>query len=60
MDKNILKGKWKEIKGGIEHGENLRMMIAEVEGKQEKLMGLLQKKYNIQRIRRKRTTFMAR
>jgi uncharacterized protein YjbJ (UPF0337 family) len=47
MDKNILKGKWKEIKGGIKEqwGKLTDDEIAEVEGKQEKLMGLLQKKY---------------
>lgn len=47
MDKNILKGKWKEIKGGIKEqwGKLTDDEIAEAEGKQEKLMGLLQKKY---------------
>lgn len=47
MDENIWKGKWKEIKGGIKEqwGKLTDDEIAEVEGKQEKLSGLLQKKY---------------
>ena len=51
MDENILKGKWKEIKGQIKEqwGKLTDDEIAEVEGKQEKLMGLLQKKYGYSR-----------
>ena len=47
MDENIWKGKWKEIKGGIKEqwGKLTDDEIAEIEGKQEKLAGLLQKKY---------------
>lgn len=47
MDENIWKGKWKEIKGGIKEqwGKLTDDELAEIEGKQEKLAGLLQKKY---------------
>ncbi len=47
MNDDILKGKWKEIKGSIKEqwGSLTDDDLAEVEGKQEKLLGLLQAKY---------------
>lgn len=47
MNEDILQGKWKEIKGSVKkHWGNLTNDdLTEVEGKQEKLIGLLQKKY---------------
>ena len=47
MNADILKGKWKEIKGQIreEWGELTDDEIAQVEGTEERLVGLLQKKY---------------
>ena len=47
MNADVLKGKWKEIKGQIreEWGELTDDEIAQVEGTEERLVGLLQKKY---------------
>jgi uncharacterized protein YjbJ (UPF0337 family) len=47
MNDDILKGKWKELKGGIKEqwGNLTEDDLAKVEGKQEKLLGLLQAKY---------------
>ncbi len=47
MNADILKGKWKEIKGQIREkwGELTDDEIAQVEGTEERLVGLLQKKY---------------
>ena len=47
MNADILKGKWKEIKGQIreEWGELTDDENAQVEGSEERLVGLLQKKY---------------
>lgn len=47
MNEDILKGKWKEIKGGIKQqwGNLTDDDLAQVDGKQEKLLGLLQTKY---------------
>ncbi len=47
MNEDILKGKWKEIKGGIKEkwGKLTDDDLAQVEGEEEKLLGLLQKKY---------------
>ena len=47
MNEDILKGKWKEIKGSVKEkwGNLTDDDLAEVEGKQEKLLGLLQSKY---------------
>ena len=47
MNEDILKGKWKEIKGRVkvQWGNLTDDDIAEVEGEQEKLVGILQKKY---------------
>ena len=46
MNKNILKGKWLEIKGRIKEkwGKLTDNDHGEIEGKGEKLLGLLQKK----------------
>jgi uncharacterized protein YjbJ (UPF0337 family) len=47
MNEDILKGKWQEISGRVK--ENLGKLtdndLGEIEGKREKLFGLLQKKY---------------
>jgi uncharacterized protein YjbJ (UPF0337 family) len=47
MNEDVMKGKWKEIKGGIKEkwGKLTDDDITEVQGKQEKLMGILQKTY---------------
>lgn len=47
MNEDIVKGKWKEIKGIIKEqwGRLTDNDLAEIEGKGEKLLGLLQKKY---------------
>jgi uncharacterized protein YjbJ (UPF0337 family) len=47
MNADILKGQWKEIKGEIkaQWGKLTDNDLAEIEGKEEKLLGFLQKKY---------------
>ncbi len=47
MNKDILKGKWLEIKGRVKEkwGRLTDNDFGEIEGKSEKLLGLLQKKY---------------
>lgn len=47
MNEDILKGKWKEIKGSVKEqwGSFTDDDLTEVEGKQEKLIGILQTKY---------------
>ena len=47
MNEDILKGKWKEIKGSVKEqwGNLTDNDITEIEGQQEKLVGLLQSKY---------------
>ena len=47
MNEDILKGKWHEIKGGVKAkwGEITDDELTTVDGKSEKLMGLLQTKY---------------
>jgi uncharacterized protein YjbJ (UPF0337 family) len=47
MNEDILKGKWKEIKGGVKEkwGKLTDDDLTVVEGKKEKLLGLLQLKY---------------
>ena len=47
MNEDILKGKWKEIKGSVKAkwGNLTDDDLTEVEGIQEKLLGLLQTKY---------------
>jgi uncharacterized protein YjbJ (UPF0337 family) len=64
MDENILKGKWKEIKGGIKEkwGKLTDDDLTEVEGKEEKLLGILQKRYGYtkEKARQEYDEFMAR
>ena len=47
MNEDIFKGKWKELKGSVKEkwGDLTDDEIAEVEGKTEKLVGILQAKY---------------
>jgi len=47
MNEDIFKGKWKEIKGSVKEqwGNLTDNDLTEIEGKQEKLVGLLQSKY---------------
>ena len=47
MNEDIFKGKWKEIKGSVKEqwGNLTDNDLTEIEGKQEKLVGLLQTKY---------------
>lgn len=47
MYEDVLKGKWKEIKGGVKEkwGKITDDELTAVEGKREKLLGLLQRKY---------------
>ena len=47
MNKDILKGKWLEIKGRFKEkwGKLTNNDLGEIKGKNEKLLGLLQKKY---------------
>ena len=47
MNADTLKGKWHEIKGAVkeEWGKLTDADLAEVEGKEEKLLGVLQQKY---------------
>jgi uncharacterized protein YjbJ (UPF0337 family) len=48
MNEDIMKGKWKEIKGGIKEtwGKLTDDDLTQIEGKQEKLLGLLQQRYD--------------
>jgi uncharacterized protein YjbJ (UPF0337 family) len=47
MNKDILKGKWQEIRGRVKEkwGKLTDNDLGEIEGKGEKLLGLLRKKY---------------
>jgi uncharacterized protein YjbJ (UPF0337 family) len=47
MDEDVLKGKWNEIKGRVKEkwGKLTDDDLTAVEGKKEKLLGLLQQKY---------------
>jgi len=47
MNEDIFKGKWKELKGSVKEkwGELTDDDVTEVEGKTEKLVGILQVKY---------------
>jgi len=47
MNEDILKGKWKEIKGEIKEkwGKLTDDDLTQIEGKEEQLVGLLQKRY---------------
>src|SRR5660398_225062 len=47
MNEDVLKGKWKEIKGGVKAkwGKLTDDDLTQVEGNKEQLLGLLQQKY---------------
>jgi len=47
MNEDIFKGKWKELKGSVKEkwGDLTDDEVTEVEGKTEKLVGILQVKY---------------
>lgn len=47
LNVNIFKGKWKELKGDVKSkwGKLTDDDMTEIEGNQEKLIGILQKKY---------------
>ena len=47
MYEDVLKGKWKEMKGAIKEkwGKFTEDDLTEMEGKEEKLLGILQKRY---------------
>ena len=51
MNEDILKGKWKEIKGAVKQkwGKLTDDDLTQVEGVKEELLGLLQKKYGYAR-----------
>ena len=51
MNEDIFKGKWKELKGNIKEkwGDLTDDDVTEVEGKTEKLVGILQQKYGYSR-----------
>ncbi len=47
LNKDVLKGKWKEIKGDLKSkwGKLTDDDLTEIEGDQEKFIGILQKRY---------------
>ena len=49
MNEYILKGRWQEMTGGVKEkwGKLTDNNLGEIEGKREKLLGLLQKKYGL-------------
>jgi uncharacterized protein YjbJ (UPF0337 family) len=51
MNTDILKGKWRELKGDVkmQWGKLTDDDIAQVEGREEKLLGLIQEKYGYSR-----------
>ncbi len=51
MNADVLRGKWNEIKGGIREkwGKPTDDDLIQVEGKEEQLLGLLQKRYGYTR-----------
>ncbi len=51
MNTDILKGKWKEIKGSVKQkwGKLTDDDLTEVEGHEEKFIGILQKRYGYTR-----------
>jgi uncharacterized protein YjbJ (UPF0337 family) len=51
MNEDIMKGKWLEIKGGVKEkwGKVTDNIFYEIEGKGEKLLGLLRKQYGYMR-----------
>ena len=56
MNKDILQGKWKQLKGRIQErwGELTDDEVDQIEGNQEQLAGLLQEKYGYTRERAER------
>jgi uncharacterized protein YjbJ (UPF0337 family) len=56
MDSDVLKGRWKQISGGIKErwGELTNDEVQEVEGNRDKLIGKLQEKYGYSRERAER------
>ena len=51
MNEDILKGKWREIKGEVKRkwGKLTDDDLTEIEGQEEKLLGLLQNRYGYAR-----------
>ncbi len=51
MNADVLRGKWKEIKGGIKEkwGKLTDDDLTQVEGKEDQLLGILQKRYGYTR-----------
>ncbi len=51
MNADILKGKWKELTGGLKQkwGKLTDDDITNIEGQEEKLLGILQKRYGYTR-----------
>ncbi|MFW6009390.1 MAG: CsbD family protein [archaeon] len=49
MDKNFLKGKWKQVKGDVKSrwGKLTDDDLKEIEGNREKLIGKIQERYGI-------------
>ena len=49
MNWNIIEGKWKEMSGSVQEqwGKLTNDELAEINGKKEKLEGMLQKKYGV-------------
>lgn len=47
MNADILKGKWKEIKGGVKQkwGKLTDDDVTQIEGLEDKLLGLIQQRY---------------
>ncbi len=47
MNADILKGKWKELKGGVKEtwGKVTEDDLKQIEGKEDQLIGVLQKRY---------------
>ena len=47
MNADILKGKWKELKGEVKvkWGKLTNQDVTQIEGHEEKLIGILQKRY---------------
>lgn len=56
MNKDIFAGKWKQFKGEIQNqwGKLTNDEIDQIEGNQEKMVGLLQEKYGYERERAER------
>lgn len=51
MNADVLEGKWKEIKGGlkVKWGKLTNDDITQIEGHEDKLLGILQKRYGYSR-----------